>query len=175
MNKNDYPLSLKADTFNGLIADFDTMLRKVITDMETKGAEEGKVAIDLKITLAKDQTPDPEITAYEAMRDIIAPRFDHKVTGSITLKDSKTGSLSGKRELVWDREACQYVLRDLNGAQTTIFDYEKPAAGDVVDADFSPVDEDHQLPPGIAGMLPEAAGEAAEEDDAGEGEEDPEQ
>lgn len=80
------PLSIHGDTFNALKYDFDSAIRELVGTMIAKGSEEAKLAITVKITLAKDQAPDDSITDYAASRDVVIPKFEHKIKTTITIK-----------------------------------------------------------------------------------------
>ena len=147
-----YPMSLNGDTFNALKCDFDQMLRKLLSGMEKFECEEATLNIKVGVKLEKDQARDFEVHEYEAMRDIVKPTFKHEISSAMQVKDKKTGSLSGNYELVWDRESGQYVMRNIDDGQVTLFDTEgdnviqmpePPAlpAGTVIDADYTMLED----------------------------------
>lgn len=147
-----YPMSLNGDTFNALKTDFDQMLRKLLSGMEKFECEEATLNIKVGVKLEKDQARDFEVHEYEAMRDIVKPTFKHEISGAMQVKDKKTGSLSGNYELVWDRDSGQYVMRNIDDGQVTLFDTEgsnviqmpePPAlpAGTAIDADYREIEE----------------------------------
>lgn len=112
-------LTIFGDAFNALKSDFDQVLKHLLYNMEAKESEEAQMSIALKITLQKDTTPDHEITAYAAEREIVVPKFSHKIRSVVTIKDEKSGFLGGKDyELVWDKETSAYVLRPVKSAQS---------------------------------------------------------
>jgi len=145
-------MSLNGDTFNALKTDFDQMLRKLLSGMEKFECEEATLNIKVGVKLEKDQARDFEVHEYEAMRDIVKPTFKHEISSAMQVKDKKTGSLSGNYELVWDRESGQYVMRNIDDGQVTLFDTEgdnviqmpePPAlpAGTVIDADYTMLED----------------------------------
>ena len=147
-----YPMSLNGDTFNALKTDFDQMLRKLLSGMEKFECEEATLNIKVGVKLEKDQARDFEVHEYEAMRDIVKPTFKHEISSAMQVKDKKTGILSGNYELVWDRESGQYVMRNIDDGQVTLFDTEgdnviqmpePPAlpAGTVIDADYTMLED----------------------------------
>lgn len=147
-----YPMSLNGDTFNALKTDFDQMLRKLLSGMEKFECEEATLNIKVGVKLEKDQARDFEVHEYEAMRDIVKPTFKHEISSAMQVKDKKTGSLIGNYELVWDRESGQYVMRNIDDGQVTLFDTEgdnviqmpePPAlpAGTVIDADYTMLED----------------------------------
>lgn len=140
INTKVYPMSLNSDTFNAMKTDFDQMLRKLLSGMEKFECEEGTLNIKVGVKLEKDQARDFEVQEYEAMRDIVKPTFKHEISSAMQVKDKKSGSLGGNYELVWDRESGQYVMRNIDDGQTTLFDQEG-GRGNVVDAEFTVTDE----------------------------------
>ena len=142
------PLSLNGNTFNALKADFDSILRNTLSNMELKGADSAEMSIKLKISLERDQTEDFDASYVGAMRDIIKPKFDHTVQSVLQIKDKKDGTLSGNYELVWDPKEKKYEMREITSRQTSLFDNsqdksEKPPAlpGCVIDADYEELEE----------------------------------
>lgn len=151
-SEKTYPLSLNGDTFNVLKSDFDQQLRQLLTEMEKRESEEATINIKIAVSLQPDQARDFQANGYDAMRDIVKPSFKHEVSTVMQVKSKKSGSLGGNFELVWDRELCQYVMREIDNGQVTLFDNEEkdpqpgepPAlpAGDgtVIDAEYREVE-----------------------------------
>ncbi len=142
------PLSLNGSAFNALKADFDSILRNTLSNMELKGADSAEMSIKLKISLERDQTEDFDASYAGAMRDIIKPKFDHTVQSVLQIKDKKDGTLSGNYELVWDPKEQKYEMREITNRQTSLFDNdhdksERPSAlpGRVIDADYEELEE----------------------------------
>ena len=50
------------------------------------------------------------------------PSFSHEISTEIKVKDKTTGNLSGNRKLVWDEELMEYVMKDIDDGQTSLFD-----------------------------------------------------
>jgi TRAP-type C4-dicarboxylate transport system substrate-binding protein len=111
--QNVWALTLSSDTFNALKSDFDQVLRKTLTNMENKESEQAELTVKLKISLMKEQAPNFDSLIPGAQREVIKPKFDHKVSSVMQIKDEKTGTLSGNYELVWDGELGQYVMREI--------------------------------------------------------------
>ncbi len=157
--QNVWALTLSSDTFNALKSDFDQVLRKTLTNMENKESEQAELTVKLKISLMKEQAPNFDSLIPGAQREVIKPKFDHKVSSVMQIKDEKTGTLSGNYELVWDGELGQYVMREIKYTQLSIFEYDKEvydedalkgrkvlsitgSTEEFVDADYRIVDED---------------------------------
>lgn len=161
----DYPkewdLNLNSDTFNGFKSDYNGILRNTLTNMEQKNSRCAEITVKMKITLSEEQVPDLSITAYEAMRNIVVPKFEHKISSVLQIKDEVSGTLSGRYELVWDGERGTYVMREITDNQINMFEtgYEVTSkSSDVIDIDPTPDnDEDGalELPGGQPLMLPE--------------------
>lgn len=111
--KQTLPLSIQGETFNAFKTDFDSVLRELIGTMIAKGSESAKITAKFTVSLAKDTAPDPQIQEYEAMRDVVIPKFEHKIATVISIKDEREGYLGGGNyELVYDDDE-GYVLRPL--------------------------------------------------------------
>lgn len=124
MNKKKYTLTLDSDAFNSLKSDFNQILRSTLNNMIQKEGEKAEVKISLKITLTQSTAPDLEEHRYEAEREVIVPKFEHKVTSVMQYKDEKSGITGGAEyELVWDKDAMAYVMRPIKNAQMDLFEY----------------------------------------------------
>lgn len=53
---------------------------------------------------------------------VMKPSFSHEISTEIKVKDKTTGNLSGNRKLVWDEELMEYVMKDIDDGQTSLFD-----------------------------------------------------
>ena len=136
------PLSIHGDTFNALKYDFDSAIRGLVGTMIAKGSEEAKLAITVKITLAKDQAPDDSITGYAASRDVVIPKFDHKIKTTITINETREGFVGGTNyELVFDATE-GYVLKPIANMENRLFDPDNMDAPEDTEAP----DEDYVCP-----------------------------
>ncbi len=135
---NLLPLSIQTDTFNAFKTDFDSVLRALIGMMIAKGSEDAKINVVMKISLAKDTAPDAQITEYDAQRDVVLPKFDHKITSQINIKDVRDGFLGGENyELVFD-EATGYALRPVKDMDNKLFDPDDmDSMGDEPEEDYT--------------------------------------
>ena len=161
-SQNIYPLSLNGDTFSALKSDYDSMLRHTISKMEDLRVEDATITIKVGVTLEKDQARDFQANGYDAMRDIVKPTFKHEISTVMQIKNKKSGTLGGSMEMVWDKELCQYVMRDIDNGQTTLFDQD---GKQVVDAEYTVVEDGGALPAGPA-ALPAPEGNAGKDDPA---------
>lgn len=139
MSKN-MKLSLKADTFQSLQEDFDAVLGRTLTNMETKGADDATITIKLKVGLEKSTARDYLANGYDGVRDIMKPTFTHEIASVMQIKDKKTGSLAGDYELVYDTETGKYFMRRVDDGQVQMDGYE---------------DEDYEVVEGEIAGLPE--------------------
>lgn len=170
-NNKKYPLSLNGDTFNGFKADFDQMLRQLLTEMEKRESEEATISIKMVVGLAKDQERDFEANGYDAMKDVVKPSFKHEISTVMQVKNKKSGSLGGNMKMVWDRELCQYVMQEIDNGQTSLFGKEEETKQDPEEdpANGLPAGDTRALP---AGPVIEADYEVIEEREKEEGQED---
>lgn len=126
MSKKEYALTLDSDAFNSLKTDFNQLLRQTLSMMLQKDGEKAELKLSLKITLTQGVAPDLEEHRYEAEREVIYPKFEHKSSSVMQYKDEKSGFVGGAEyELVWDKEKCAYVMRPIKDAQLTLFDEPK--------------------------------------------------
>lgn len=121
-----FPLSLNGDTFNALKSDFDQILRQLLTEMEEWESEDADITIKVHVKREQDRARDFQANGYDAERDIIKPTFKHEVSSVMQAKNKKSGSLGGNYELVWDRDSKQYVMREIDNGQMSMFDQEEP-------------------------------------------------
>lgn len=169
---DEFDLTLNGDTFNAMKSDFNQVLRKTLTNMENKGSELAELTIKLKITLKKDTAPDFS-RAEESRRDIVVPKFDHKVSSVMQIKDEVTGSLGGDYELVWDEERGEYVMRKIVSSQMNIFDVEYTVANDgegveIIEPDAIEGSQPLALPPAAdADETHDSENDTPETDDGG--------
>lgn len=104
MDKKAYELTLESDAFNALKSDFNMLLRKTLSTMIQKEGEKAELKLSLKITLTQGETRDLDEVRYEAQREVILPKFEHKISTVMQYKDEKSGFVGGAEyELVWDR------------------------------------------------------------------------
>lgn len=111
MNNNTMELTLEGIAFNGLKSDFNTMLRKTLNKMCQKESEQAEISVKVKIS-------------FEKIEDmgIIKPKFDHKVSSAIQIKDEVSGCLKGDYMLAWDSSKNEYVMKPIKDKQVSIFD-----------------------------------------------------
>ena len=91
--------------------------------MQEKGATEGSMTLKVDISLTNEYIPnyDPEVEGES--REISKPKFKHKVTSAVQIKDEKSGNLDTEMELTFDEESGEYVMQPVaNTEQRTIFD-----------------------------------------------------
>ncbi len=124
MNPKKLPLTLESDTMNAFKSDFNQMLRKLLTSMESYEAEEGVLNAKINVSLKQDKARDYQANGYDGTRDITKPTFQHKIGISFQFKDEKSGTLGGDYEMVWDKDLNAYVMVEINNGQTSMFDEE---------------------------------------------------
>lgn len=116
-------LRIEAETFDKLRRDADIVLQRALGTMKEKESMEGKVTITIDIKLVPEFIPnfDPEVQGET--RKILKPKFDHKVTSAINIKNEEKGSVNPEMAMVWDEDKQEYVLTYVNNTeQRSIFD-----------------------------------------------------
>jgi hypothetical protein len=122
--QDEFDLTLSGDTFNAMKGDFNQILKKTLFNMEIKGSNFAELTVKVKITLYQDFAPDLT-SPHDETRSITVPKFEHKVSSVMQIKDEMTGFLGGDYELVWDGERGEYVMRRIKTEQMTIYDSEQ--------------------------------------------------
>lgn len=154
--ERQYPISIDGSTFSGFKQDFDQMLRQLISEMEKRESEEATITAKMTVRLKPDQARDFKANGYGAMRDIIKPMFEHKISSVMQVKAEKSGSLGGNYELVWDAEQHRYVMVEIDNGQQSLFD-QKPDDAETVEGELvEPVEEGAPAlePPRLAALTP---------------------
>ena len=125
-----YRLSLDGPAFNGMKKDFDSLLTRTILAMQDKGVEDATITAKVDIRLTTEGNPNVNAPDSPEEQEYIAPRFKHKVTAAMQIKDEMSGVTGGKKfELVWDGKSDAFVMRPVeeDRDQTTLFDTEDDA------------------------------------------------
>lgn len=137
-------LNFESDTFSDMKRDMNFVLQRLLGNMQEKGATEGSMTLKIDISLANEYIPnyDPEVEGES--RKISKPKFKHKVTSAVQIKNEKSGNLDTEMELTFDEESGEYVMQPVaNTEQRTIFDK------DFQDNMNSPEQEEEDKPAGI--------------------------
>lgn len=137
-------LNFESDTFSDMKRDMNFVLQRLLGNMQEKGATEGSMTLKVDISLTNEYIPnyDPEVEGES--RKISKPKFKHKVTSAVQIKDEKSGNLDTEMELTFDEESGEYVMQPVaNTEQRTIFDK------DFQDNMNSPEQEEEGKPAGI--------------------------
>lgn len=116
-------LRIEADTFEKLRRDADIVLQRALGTMKEKESMEGKVTITIDIKLVPDFIPNYDPQVKGETRKILKPKYDHKVTSAINIKNEEKGSVNPEMAMVWDEQKQEYVLTYVNNTeQRSIFD-----------------------------------------------------
>ena len=116
-------LRIESDTFEKLRRDADIVLQRALGTMNEKESMEGKVTITIDIKLVPDFIPNYDPQVKGETRKILKPKFDHKVTSAINIKNEEKGSVNPEMAMVLDEQKQEYVLTYVNNTeQRSIFD-----------------------------------------------------
>jgi len=113
----EWPVNINDNTFMDMKADFNNVLKKTLTNMELKESDAAEITLKLKITVTRENSP-----FEEPIREIVVPKFDHRVSSVMQIKDEAIGSLGGNCELVFDTIAGEWVMREIDTGQQSLFD-----------------------------------------------------
>lgn len=119
--QKEYLLSLDGEAFTAFKQDFDQILKLLLIEMEKRETEEATINMKMTVTLNKDIERDLEVVTYEAFKDITKPTFKHEISSVMQVKNKKSGQMGGTMKMVWDRNLCQYVMREIDDGQTSLF------------------------------------------------------
>ena len=146
-----YRMTIASGAFEKMRGDFDKVLQGTLRNMEQKESSYAEIGVKLKITLIRSEVSDGSYMT----REILKPRFEHKVTSVMNIKDEESGFFKEECELVWDRESGTYIVVPLDGGQMSMVP-EKDEEDEIV-IEVGDYDELPSAP--VLPMLP-----AAEED-----------
>ena len=123
-SKQGHEVSLFGTALNGFKLDFNTLLTKTLRAMQEKGVEDATVTAKIDITLSTEEGPNLYAPDSEQERECISPKFKHKVTATLHVKEDLSGKTGGKAyELKYDSFAGVYVMALVkDDGQTTLFD-----------------------------------------------------
>ncbi len=116
-----YPLTLESEAFAGLKRDFDVLLERTLSAMRQKDGQRAELKLSLKITLVEGFVDAEE---EGSMREVVVPKFEHKISTVLQYKDELSGILGGEYELAWDAETGTWAIRPIEDKQLSLFDDE---------------------------------------------------
>lgn len=122
MSDKTYVLSLSADTFNAFKMDFDSALQRLLQKMDRLQSDSASINCKISVALTPAQERNFDATQEGDTVQVMKPSFSHEISTEIKVKDKTTGNLSGNRKLVWDEELMEYVMKDIDDGQTSLFD-----------------------------------------------------
>lgn len=155
-------LRLDGELFDQVREDFNFVLQRLLGNMQEKGADSGALTLKLEIDFDTEriQNFDPDIEGET--RTINKPKFKHKITSTVQIKDEKGGNMDTEMELVMDEESGCYILQPVaNTTQRSFFDADfrevSPANAEHVDGEIVDPEDyaDGNALPGrkVAGLL----------------------
>jgi hypothetical protein len=153
MSNKTYLLSLNGDTFNSFKLDFDNALQRLLTRMDKLQRDSGSITCKIDVQLKEDAERNLDSASEGDTVPVMRPVFSHDISTEIKVKDKTTGLLAGNHKLVWDEQLHEYVMKDIDDGQTTLFDTasdnttaqppETPQLPEsVVDVDYTVISDD---------------------------------
>ena len=120
---NTKELFLEDETFGSARENFNIVLQKLFKSMIDSESSEGSITLKVDVDMEKEYIPNNDPDIKGETRLVHLPRFTHKVTSTITVKEERKGIQNPNMELVWDEESKSYKLQYIsNTDQRTIFD-----------------------------------------------------
>lgn len=121
--ENCVRLKIEGEIFDDLRKDINMALQKALKEMTGKDSDEEKISIAIDIKLDKERIPDYSSGQEGKPRDIVKPRFLHKVAHAINIKGERKGGINPEMAMVQDEEDKELVLTYVNNTeQKSIFD-----------------------------------------------------
>lgn len=125
MNGNEIlSLTLDSAAFEDMKGDFNKVLQRTLGNMLGKDSKEATLTIKLNIEILEEEVPNWQSADATAMRKINKPKFEHKVSSVMQIKNEVSGSVKGEYELVWDDELQEFVAVTIDNGQRSFFDEE---------------------------------------------------
>lgn len=123
MDKFVKELDFDSDTFVNIKRDMNFVLQRLIGNMVEKGCTNGSLKLNIDVSFDREYIPNYNPKVQGESREINKPRFKHKVTSTMQIKDEKDGNMHTEMELVFDEDTGEYVLQPIaNTTQKSIFD-----------------------------------------------------
>lgn len=116
-------LNFESETFAGIKRDMNFVLQRLLGNMQEKGAADGSMTLKIDVSFDTEYIPNYDPNVEGESRRIEKPKFKHKVTSAVQIKDEKSGNLDTEMELVFDEDSGEYVMKPIaNTEQRSIFD-----------------------------------------------------
>lgn len=116
-------LNFESETFAGIKRDMNFVLQRLLGNMQEKGATDGSMTLKIDVSFDTEYIPNYDPKVEGESRRIEKPKFKHKVTSTVQIKDEKSGNLDTEMELVFDEDSGEYVMKPIaNTEQRSIFD-----------------------------------------------------
>ena len=164
-------LVIEDATFEEARMNFNRVLQRLFKNMVDSDSTEGSITMKIDVSLESEFIPNYDPNIEGESRKIQKPKFKHKVSSNITVKDELSGNKNPEMQLVWDDERQMYVLAYITGTdQRTIFDTDQPwnqeeQEGDSIETDLEKTWMNTPLLPGEVADENALPGEVASEGD----------
>ena len=119
----DTSVRIENDNFQKFRDNMNKILKSTLRTMQEKDSESATISVRFDVSLKPGYAPDTQLQYPNAEREIIEPKFGHKIKSVIQLKDDVDGSDGGKGyELIWDSELGKFFMRPVGAQQVSLFD-----------------------------------------------------
>lgn len=82
-------LNFESDTFSNVKRDMNFVLQRLLGNMQEKGATEGSMTLKIDVSFDTAYIPNYDPNIEGESRRIEKPKFVHKVTSAVQIKDEK--------------------------------------------------------------------------------------
>ena len=127
MNEMEKKVVIEGESFEKMRADANTVLQKLLKNMVEKNTLEGKLQINIDISLVPSYVPIPpeqQTPESRETRRMLNPKINHKISSTMQIKDDCKGAYENDMfEIVWDDDVKAYVMKPVTGwQQMNIYD-----------------------------------------------------
>lgn len=123
VSANIREVSIKGDTFEAFRDDFDEILTKTLDNMRQQDLSEAEITVKMKVKTIQKEVEAPISTDYSNKRTAVVPTFSHTISTAYKVETKVDGQLAANQELIYDEEAGQYILVDIQTGQQSFRDY----------------------------------------------------
>ena len=113
-------ISIYSDAFEKLREDFDKLMQQTIYNMKEKGSTAAAVSVKIDIDLEKTFAPVELPDGTRSTRDVYLPKFTHKVSSVMNIKEETKGAYEEECELMWDPARQKFMLVPIGYDQMTL-------------------------------------------------------
>lgn len=113
-------LTIRSEIFNTLVADFDNILELTLKNMIDKQEDSGEISVKINIELLKGYIPVLDVEDETETRDVVIPKFSHKISSTMKIEEKASGKAKNGYELFFNDYTGEYEIRKLDDGQVSL-------------------------------------------------------